>query len=379
MKIPIKKISELFSDIKIGGTPSRGNPAYFGGTNLWVSIKDMNGQPFITKTAECLTDEGVAKSNCKLIKKGSLLFSFKLTVGRVAFAGSDLYTNEAIASFDLNEANKNGIDLEYLSLVLPIAALNDKTKNSMGVPSLNKDKINDLTIPQPPLLQQIQISSQLKIRLTELQKSSIAIEVQIEEVANLANSIIFESIKKNKIKKRKLIDVMDEIKKGIGETWKDYPVMGATRNGMALAKEPPGQFPYKYKPVVPGTVFYNPMRILIGSIAFMDEGDEPGITSPDYVVLQGKEGILDSRWFYYWLRSPLGEQCINSLARGAVRERMLFNRLAEGEIELPEFSIQKSASESLKELVNLKKTIKKQLDEIKLIPNKLLAQAFNIE
>ena len=35
-----------------------------------------------------------------------------------------------------------------------------------------------------------------------------------------------------------------------------------------------------------GTIFYNPMRILRGSIAMVDEGDETGITSPDYVVLK---------------------------------------------------------------------------------------------
>ena len=99
MSIPTKKISELFSDIKIGGTPSRGNPTYFSGSNLWVSIKDMEGQPLIDRTAETISDEGVRNSNCKLVKKGSLLFSFKLTVGRVSFAGADLYTNEAACRF----------------------------------------------------------------------------------------------------------------------------------------------------------------------------------------------------------------------------------------------------------------------------------------
>jgi type I restriction enzyme S subunit len=73
---------------------------------------------------------------------------------------------------------------------------------------------------------------------------------------------------------------------------------------------------------------------LIRSIAFVDNDDEFGITSPDYVALQGKAQQVDSRWFYYWLRSPYGVQCINSLARGAARERMLFNRLAEGSILL---------------------------------------------
>lgn len=239
--------------------------------------------------------------------------------------------------------------------------------------------LENLLVPKFELDEQHQIEAHIKAQFAELEKAHKAMEEQWVEIQNVANAIISDSIRRKITIRHKLGDVLNEIKKGIGESWKDYPVLGATRNGMALAKEPPGQYPQRYKPVVPSTVFYNPMRILIGSIAFMDEGDEPGITSPDYVVFRGKEGLLDSRWFYYWLRSPLGEQCINSLARGAVRERMLFNRLAEGEIELPDFSIQKNVSESLKELVNIKKTIKKQLDEIKLIPNKLLAQAFKID
>jgi len=59
-----------------------------------------------------------------------------------------------------------------------------------------------------------------------------------------------------------------------------------TRSGLAPARERPGKHAERYKPVTAGTVFYNPMRILIGSIAFVDDDDEPGIMSPDYVVLK---------------------------------------------------------------------------------------------
>jgi type I restriction enzyme S subunit len=120
------------------------------------------------------------------------------------------------------------------------------------------------------------------------------------------------------------------------------------------------------------------MRILIGSVAFVDEDDKPGITSPDYVVLTGKEGIVDSRWFYFWLRSPLGKQCITSLARGAVRERMLFNRFAEGYIELPEFKLQQAASKALAELKHLRKAIEIKMNEINLLPAKILSQTFEM-
>jgi type I restriction enzyme S subunit len=182
------------------------------------------------------------------------------------------------------------------------------------------------------------------------------------------------------IQKFLLGDALTEVKSGIGDDWAKYPVFGATRDGLAPAKERPGKSPHRYKPVFPGTVFYNPMRILIGSIAFVDDDDKPGITSPDYVAFRGNEGEIDSRWFYYWLRSPLGHKCIASLARGAVRERMLFNRLAKAEVELPDFNTQLRVSKALaaaKRQVNVMRTaILGQLDDVEQLPHRIIAESF---
>lgn len=127
-------------------------------------------------------------------------------------------------------------------------------------------------------------------------------------------------------------ECLEEVSRGVGPDWKGKPLYGATRSGIAVAKERVGKNPERYKPVEPGSVFYNPMRILLQSIAMVDEGDPSGITSPDYVVVRGRPGILHHRIFYYWLRSPEGEMFIRQLARGGVRERILFNRLCEGKI-----------------------------------------------
>jgi type I restriction enzyme S subunit len=177
----------------------------------------------------------------------------------------------------------------------------------------------NLLIPLPDIEEQRKISHQLKTQLAEVEKARKAVELQLREVENLGNAIVFDSIRKGKTKIALIGDVLDEVKKGVGDNWHEHLVLGATRNGLALAKEPPGKNPQRYKPVVPGTIFYNPMRIMIGSIAMVDDGDIQGITSPDYVVLKGGEGKVDSRWFYYWLRSPLGKHCINTLARGILR------------------------------------------------------------
>jgi type I restriction enzyme S subunit len=180
--------------------------------------------------------------------------------------------------------------------------------------------------------------------------------------------------------KIKLGDVLTEIKGGVGSDWARFPVYGATVDGLAPAKEPPGKNPQKYKPVTPGTIFYNPMRILIGSVAFVDVGDAAGITSPDYVVFRGNEGSVDSYYFYHWLRSPLGHECILSLARGAVRERMLFNRLAEAKVTLPSYDVQVVFADRLRlarnEIVRIKSAIDVQLADIKSLPHRIVAASF---
>ena len=84
--------------VNIGGTPSRDiNEYYQNGNNLWVSVRELN-RGYIYDTTEKITDLGIKNSNVKLLEKDSILFSFKLSIGKTAIAGKPLYTNEAIAT-----------------------------------------------------------------------------------------------------------------------------------------------------------------------------------------------------------------------------------------------------------------------------------------
>lgn len=270
-------------------------------------------------------------------------------------------------------------DSEFLASWIRFQALTGAFKDQNAkttIAHLPLVRLEALQVPDVGFEKQRQIADRLKAQLTEVDKARQEAEAQLRETGKLADAIVFDSIRRGKTTKHNLGDVLEEVKQGIGKSWANYPVLGATRDGLAPAKEPPGKKPERYKPVFPGTVFYNPMRILIGSIALVDDDDTPGITSPDYVALKGKDGMVNSRRFYHWLRSPLGEQCILSLARGVVRERMLFNRLAEGEIELPAHGTQVVASTALAELKPMRRAIERKIREIKLMPQKILAQAF---
>jgi len=249
----------------------------------------------------------------------------------------------------------------------------------IGQSAVKADKLLNLEIPLPPLPEQQRIAGILKEQMAAVDKARKAAQERLEAAKTLPDSFIWESLKSGKKSKRFLGDCLVEVRKGVGKDWGKYPVLGATRNGLALAKEPVGKNPERYKLVDPVTVFYNPMRILLGSIAVVDYSDQAGITSPDYVVIKGKEGILDTRWFYYWFRSSKGAHLIDSLSRGAVRERILFNRLSVGNIEIPDYETQLHASRHMAYLNPIVEKISNELNIINALPAALLRQAFNGE
>ena len=372
MKVRFVKLQDV-AETSSGGTPNRGNKKFYGGTIPWIKSGELpDGE--IIEVQEKITQEAIKNSSAKIINCGTLLIAmYGATVGKLGITTFPAATNQAICAIQPSEE----LDRDYLFYYL-LSIRKELTVASFGgaQPNISQDTLRNLTIPVISIEVQQEMAKKLKKQFSEIGKAREAIEVQRKEISNLANAIIYESLSKGENHDYCLGKVLDEVKVGIGKNWHLYPVYGATRSGIALAKDPPGKHAPKYKPVIPGTVFYNPMRILIGSIAFAEEDVEDGITSPDYVVLKGKEGLVDSRWFYFWLRSPLGVQCINSLARGAVRERMLFNRLAEGQIELPDYKLQKKASEVLLNLKQVSVNLNKQLKEIEALPNKILSNVF---
>ena len=361
-----------------GTTPQSSNASYWGGHHVWITPTDLGKvrDKYVTDSLRKITDKGRDSCNISKVPAYSVIMSSRAPIGHLAISGCDLFTNQGCKSFVCG----NLLDPEFLYFTLSLRMPEiQKLGSGATFVEVSKSTLETFEIVFPPIEKQRQIAATLKAQLAEIDRARQAAQAQLREAVKLADAIIFESIRNGKTASTSLGGVLQEISNGVGESWADYQVLGATRDGLAPAKEPPGKKPQRYKPVFPGTVFYNPMRILIGSIAMVDDDDTPGITSPDYVALKGKSGLVDSRWFYYWLRSPLGKQCILSLARGAVRERMLFNRLAEGKIDLPSFKTQQKASMALAAIKPMRQAIEFQLREIDLLPQKILAQAFEIQ
>lgn len=151
-------------EFNIGKTPPRANLEYWNGKYPWVSISDMNENDVIIKTKEFISDkafENIFKK--KISKKGTLLMSFKLTVGRCSILDIDAFHNEGIISIypkiDSYDFKK------YLFKILPYITKYGDTKGAIKGNTLNSKSLKELLIPVPPLGEQQRIVEKLELLL----------------------------------------------------------------------------------------------------------------------------------------------------------------------------------------------------------------------
>ena len=146
----------------IGKTPARGEQTYWiNGKYNWVSISDMVDGGLISTTKEKVSDLAVKEVfSAPISEKGSLLMSFKLSIGKTSILDIDAYHNEAIITIrpviDKEYAMRN-----YLFKVLPLIANLGESKDAIKGKTLNSKSLSNLLIPLPPLQEQQRIIEQM--------------------------------------------------------------------------------------------------------------------------------------------------------------------------------------------------------------------------
>lgn len=174
-------------DVGIGKTPPRKETHWFSVEDTdvpWVSIRDM-GLPgaFVGKTSEYLTEEAVSRFNVRRVPAGTVLLSFKLTVGRIAIADSEMTTNEAIAHF---RTNGNSLPQSYLYCYLKSFDMSSLGSTSSIATATNSRAIRALPVLHPgdelaalfdqhasPLLERVRVQQHQIDSLTELRDTLI--------------------------------------------------------------------------------------------------------------------------------------------------------------------------------------------------------------
>ena len=154
----------------IGKTPARGEQTYWiNGAYNWVSISDMVDGGIISTTKEKVSDLAAKEIfSAPISEKGSLLMSFKLSIGKTSILDIDAYHNEAIITIR-PIIDKEYVMRNYLFKVLPLIANLGESKDAIKGKTLNSKSLSNMLIPLPTFLEQKRIVEKI-IQLTQLLK-----------------------------------------------------------------------------------------------------------------------------------------------------------------------------------------------------------------
>ena len=111
----IVKLEEIGTVVG-GATPSTADASNYDGDIAWLTPRDLStfqGRE-ISRGERMISRKGFESCSCKLLPKGSVLFSSRAPIGYVAIADNELCTNQGFKSIIPNEKFVDSQFLYYL-------------------------------------------------------------------------------------------------------------------------------------------------------------------------------------------------------------------------------------------------------------------------
>ena len=186
------RFSQIVS-FELGKTPDRHTDKFWSnGIYPWFAISDLQERSIVSSTKEKISAVALKEKFAgKLVPQGTLLMSFKLTVGRTSILGVEAVHNEAIISvFPIiadKDATRNFL-FNTLSLIVEYVETTDAIKGA----TLNSSKLSSMFVPLPPLAEQIRIVNEIK-KIEPL----IAEYDKLEQQATKLDDEIYDKLKKS--------------------------------------------------------------------------------------------------------------------------------------------------------------------------------------
>lgn len=146
---------DCIADFRSGRTPPRKEPRYWNtGDFPWISIADMEHGRTLRSTKETVS----AAARRDVFRRepeasGTIIMSFKLTIGKVARLGLPAFHNEAIVAI-----RPHLPDLDpFLFRFLPEQARRATPKGAVKGATLNRHSLARIRVPLPPVAEQHRI------------------------------------------------------------------------------------------------------------------------------------------------------------------------------------------------------------------------------
>jgi type I restriction enzyme, S subunit len=368
--------------IEIGKTPARKSPRYWDpdkkSNNVWLSIADIpkHSNAIVHDAKEYISDEG--SQLCKIVPKGTLLVSFKLSLGRLAVAGKDLYTNEAIAALYIRDESVLSRDFLHWYLTYfdwdKAAEGDEKIKGK----TLNKAKLKMLPVILPPLSEQKRIVEILDEVVGTIDTSIATTQINLKNAQSLFSSYLNNVFNQNEWQDSILGDVCKRVSVGhVGPTSKYYCDSSEGIPFLRSQNVRKGFLSYKGLKYITHDFHQSLKKSQLYSedVLFVrvgaNRGDcckvpsESGPMNCANIVI-AKAPSMDSEFIVLFCQSPVGRNRLLGMttgsAQGVINTKSVLN-----------LAIPKPSQTEQKRVISNAETVKRKIDNLSVISNRKLS------
>ena len=376
-----------------GGTPRTNIKEYWeNGNIIWLSPTDLGniGEIIsINNSKTKITKLGLEKSSAKLLPIGTVLFSSRATIGKIAINEIEVSTNQGFTNFIC----KNLLLNKYLAFCLNrfTSDITDLS-NSTTFKEVSKSSLKDFKIPLPPLEEQKRIVAKLDNLFAKIDKAIALHQKNIDEadifMASVLNDVFGEL--EEKYEKKQLNEIIKIIgggtpSKAKKEYWENGTINWATVRDMNVEKIIKTELSIteiglknSSSNIIPKNGIIIATRVGLGKVCYLE--DDTAINQ-DLKGLIPKDDKLNIRYLFNYFKNI--EKYIISNGTGATVKGVKVEFIKELEIPLPPRKNQQKVVVYLDEISNkmekIKQIQKEKMQSLKALKASILDKAFKGE
>lgn len=214
-----KKLGEV-CEVVSGTTPKTNNTDFWGNGYYWITPAEINESTiYVDKTERQITDKALAKTNLRLLPKGTVLLSSRAPIGKVAICDVDMYCNQGFKNCICSDKIVN--KYLYYFFIDKNAYLNSLGRGAT-FKEISKSIVENISIHLPPKSTQLAIVAELD-KLNEMIRLK---KQQLEDYDQLAQSIFYEMFGDHILNEKgwevKKLGEISTIERGSGISKKDF-------------------------------------------------------------------------------------------------------------------------------------------------------------
>lgn len=382
-----------------GGTPSKGNTGYYGGSIPWATVRDMRSD-VIYETEFKITENAVKNSSTNIIPGGNVIIATRVGLGKVCLLGQDTAINQDLRGIVPTDPNK----LEVRFLFWWLKSISDSIVaegTGATVQGVKLPFIKGLPLPLPPLPEQQRIVGILDEAFEGIATAKANAEKNLQNARALFESHLQAVFTERGVGwfEKTLEETCIKITDGTHHSPKTQ-----------FAERAPGLFPYITSKNIRNNFMdlsnisyieyefhkgvYARCKPSMGDVLLTKDGagtgnvtlntfDEPFSLLSSVCLLKTKTELLKPAFLCYYLQSQVGLSSIIGQMTGAAIKRIVLKDIKKASVPFPSLSKQEAIVETidglLSETQRLESIYQQKLAALDALKKSLLDQAFSGE